>query len=54
VKDPKSKDLSSGIRALDTKSWKQRSIFKERDFDVQAMMDADYELAARLRAEEQR
>nr|GEY03864.1 hypothetical protein [Tanacetum cinerariifolium] len=33
---------------------KQSSIFKERDFDVQAMMDADYELAARLKAEEQR
>nr|GEZ55256.1 hypothetical protein [Tanacetum cinerariifolium] len=33
---------------------KQRLIFKERDFDVQAMMDVDYELAARLRAEEQR
>nr|GEX00106.1 hypothetical protein [Tanacetum cinerariifolium] len=33
---------------------KQRSIFEESDFDVQAMMDADYELVARLRAEEQR
>nr|GEU66986.1 hypothetical protein [Tanacetum cinerariifolium] len=36
------------------RNLKQRSIFEERDFDVQAMMDADYELAARLRAEEQR
>nr|GEX85287.1 hypothetical protein [Tanacetum cinerariifolium] len=36
------------------KNLKQRSIFEERDFDVQAMMDADYEPAARLRAEEQR
>nr|GEZ94551.1 hypothetical protein [Tanacetum cinerariifolium] len=36
------------------RNLKQRSIFKESDFDVQAMMDADYELAARLRAEEQR
>nr|GEV63736.1 hypothetical protein [Tanacetum cinerariifolium] len=33
---------------------KQRLIFEESDFDVQAMMDADYELAARLRSEEQR
>nr|GEU40017.1 hypothetical protein [Tanacetum cinerariifolium] len=33
---------------------KQGSIFEERDFDVQAMMDVDYELATRLRAEEQR
>nr|GEW13233.1 reverse transcriptase domain-containing protein [Tanacetum cinerariifolium] len=33
------------------RNLKQRSIFKEIDFDVQAMMDADYELAARLRAE---
>nr|GEX91074.1 hypothetical protein [Tanacetum cinerariifolium] len=36
------------------KQGRQRSIFKERDFDVQSMMDVDYELAARLRAEEQR
>nr|GEX09076.1 hypothetical protein [Tanacetum cinerariifolium] len=36
------------------RNFKQRSIFEESDFDVQAMMDADYELAARLRAEEQR
>nr|GEW84066.1 hypothetical protein [Tanacetum cinerariifolium] len=34
------------------RNLKQRSIFEERYFDVQAMMDADYELAARLRAEE--
>nr|GEV48738.1 hypothetical protein [Tanacetum cinerariifolium] len=34
------------------RNLKQRSIFEESDFDVQAMMDADYELAARLRAEE--
>nr|GFA51382.1 retrotransposon Orf1 [Tanacetum cinerariifolium] len=34
------------------KNLKQRSIFEESDFDVQAMMDADYELDARLRAEE--
>nr|GEX24139.1 ribonuclease H-like domain-containing protein [Tanacetum cinerariifolium] len=33
------------------RNLKQRSIFEESDFDVQAMMDADYELAARLRAE---
>nr|GFA65697.1 hypothetical protein [Tanacetum cinerariifolium] len=36
------------------RNLKQRSIFEESDFDVQAMMDADYELAARLRVEEQR
>nr|GEU79176.1 hypothetical protein [Tanacetum cinerariifolium] len=36
------------------RNLKQRSIFEERDFDVQAMMDADYELATRLRAEERR
>nr|GEX16631.1 hypothetical protein [Tanacetum cinerariifolium] len=41
------KDASNQGRNL-----KQRSIFEESDFDVQAMMDADYELAARLRAEE--
>nr|GEX07890.1 retrotransposon Orf1 [Tanacetum cinerariifolium] len=36
------------------RNLKQNSIFKENDFDVQAMMDVDYELAVRLRAEEQR
>nr|GEW75284.1 hypothetical protein [Tanacetum cinerariifolium] len=36
------------------KQGKQRSIFEERDFDVQAMLDVDYGLVARLRAEEQR
>nr|GEY82487.1 hypothetical protein [Tanacetum cinerariifolium] len=36
------------------RNLKQMSIFEERNFDVQAMIDADYELAARLRAEEQR
>nr|GEZ80669.1 hypothetical protein [Tanacetum cinerariifolium] len=36
------------------RNLKQRSNFEESDFNVQAMMDADYELAARLRAEEQR
>nr|GEY06365.1 hypothetical protein [Tanacetum cinerariifolium] len=36
------------------RNLKQRSIFKESNFDVQAMMDANYELAARLRVEEQR
>nr|GEY33503.1 hypothetical protein [Tanacetum cinerariifolium] len=36
------------------RNLKQVSIFEESDFDVQAMIDADYELAARLRAEEQR
>nr|GEZ05567.1 hypothetical protein [Tanacetum cinerariifolium] len=36
------------------RNLKQRSIFEESDFDVQVMMDADYELAARLRAEEKR
>nr|GEV25092.1 retrotransposon Orf1 [Tanacetum cinerariifolium] len=36
------------------KNLKQRSIFEESDFDVQAMMDANYELVARLRAEEER
>nr|GEU63346.1 hypothetical protein [Tanacetum cinerariifolium] len=45
-------DASKEDRNL--KQWKQRSIFKERDFDVQYMMDANYELAARLRGEEQR
>nr|GEU86173.1 hypothetical protein [Tanacetum cinerariifolium] len=34
------------------RNLKHRSIFKERDFDVQAMMDANYELATRLIAEE--
>nr|GEV14692.1 hypothetical protein [Tanacetum cinerariifolium] len=33
------------------RNLKQRSIFEESDFDVQVMTDADYELAARLRAE---
>nr|GEZ04138.1 hypothetical protein [Tanacetum cinerariifolium] len=32
----------------------QGQSLKKRDFNVQAMMDADYELAARLRAEQQR
>nr|GEW79159.1 hypothetical protein [Tanacetum cinerariifolium] len=36
------------------RNLKQRSIFEERDFDVQVMMDVDYELDARLRAEEHR
>nr|GEW90899.1 hypothetical protein [Tanacetum cinerariifolium] len=36
------------------RNLKHRSIFEESDFDVQAMMDADYELVTRLRAEEQR
>nr|GEV59746.1 hypothetical protein [Tanacetum cinerariifolium] len=45
-------DASKQERNL--KQGKQRSIFEERDFDVQAMMDADYELAARLRVEKQR
>nr|GEV83213.1 retrovirus-related Pol polyprotein from transposon TNT 1-94 [Tanacetum cinerariifolium] len=36
------------------RNLKQRSIFEESIFDVQAMMDADYELAARLKAEEQK
>nr|GEU60765.1 hypothetical protein [Tanacetum cinerariifolium] len=43
------KDASKQGRNL-----KKRSIFKESIFDVQTIMDADYELAARLRAEEQR
>nr|GEV34502.1 hypothetical protein [Tanacetum cinerariifolium] len=30
------------------RNLKQRSIFEERDFDVQAMMDADYEFAGRI------
>nr|GEY05069.1 hypothetical protein [Tanacetum cinerariifolium] len=30
------------------KQGKQRSIFEERDFDVQSMMDADYELAGMI------
>nr|GFC19987.1 hypothetical protein [Tanacetum cinerariifolium] len=34
------------------RNLKQMSIFEESDFDVQAMMDVDYELVARLRAEE--
>nr|GFA16464.1 hypothetical protein [Tanacetum cinerariifolium] len=45
-------DASKQGRIL--KYGKHGPIFEERDFDVQAMMDADYELAARLRAEEQR
>nr|GFD51392.1 hypothetical protein [Tanacetum cinerariifolium] len=36
------------------KQRKHRSVFEERDCDVQAMMDADYELDARLRTESQR
>nr|GEV69963.1 retrotransposon Orf1 [Tanacetum cinerariifolium] len=36
------------------RNLKQMSIFEESNFDVQAMMDADYELAARLKAKEQR
>nr|GEY70672.1 hypothetical protein [Tanacetum cinerariifolium] len=36
------------------RNLKHRSVFEESDFDVQAMMDAEYELVARLRAEEQR
>nr|GEU47774.1 hypothetical protein [Tanacetum cinerariifolium] len=36
------------------RNLKQRSIFEERDFDVQAMMETNYKLAKRLRAEEQR
>nr|GEW57094.1 hypothetical protein [Tanacetum cinerariifolium] len=36
------------------RNLKQGSIFEESIFDVQAMIDADYELAERLRAEEQR
>nr|GEU69724.1 hypothetical protein [Tanacetum cinerariifolium] len=36
------------------RNLKQRSIFKESNFDVQAMMDAVYELAARLKAKEKR
>nr|GFA46681.1 hypothetical protein [Tanacetum cinerariifolium] len=43
------KDASKHGRNL-----KQRSIFEESDFNVQAMMDTNYELAARLRAEDQR
>nr|GEW48121.1 hypothetical protein [Tanacetum cinerariifolium] len=39
---------------MNLKQGKQRSIFEERDFDVQAMIDANFELAARLRAKEQR
>nr|GEU46751.1 hypothetical protein [Tanacetum cinerariifolium] len=34
------------------RNLKQRSIFEESDFDDQAIMDVDYELATRLRAEE--
>nr|GEW07553.1 hypothetical protein [Tanacetum cinerariifolium] len=41
-------------QAKEERNLKQMSIFKESDFDVQAMMDADYKLAARLIAEEQR
>nr|GEZ71087.1 hypothetical protein [Tanacetum cinerariifolium] len=40
------------VSAAQGMKGKWRSIFEERDFYVQAMMDADYELAARLRAEE--
>nr|GEY14673.1 hypothetical protein [Tanacetum cinerariifolium]GEY31985.1 hypothetical protein [Tanacetum cinerariifolium] len=36
------------------RNLKQVSIFEEIDFDIQAMIDVDYELATRLRAEEQR
>nr|GEW43953.1 ribonuclease H-like domain-containing protein [Tanacetum cinerariifolium] len=36
------------------RNLKQRSIFKKSIFDVQAMIDADFELAVRLKAEKQR
>nr|GEX99294.1 hypothetical protein [Tanacetum cinerariifolium] len=36
------------------RNLKQMSIFEESDSDVQAMMDTDYELAARLRVKEHR
>nr|GEW67869.1 hypothetical protein [Tanacetum cinerariifolium] len=36
------------------RNLKQMLIFEEMDFDVQAMRDADYALAARVRAKEQR
>nr|GEV00263.1 ribonuclease H-like domain-containing protein [Tanacetum cinerariifolium] len=62
VPTPSSDPLPSGedsytlneLMVFCTSLQEQRSIFEERDFDVQAMMDADYELAAGLRAEEQR
>nr|GEY14301.1 hypothetical protein [Tanacetum cinerariifolium] len=36
------------------RNLKQRSIFEESNFDVLAIMDVDFELAARLKAEDQR
>nr|GEY29719.1 retrotransposon protein, putative, Ty1-copia subclass [Tanacetum cinerariifolium] len=45
------RSLSENDASKQGMNLKQRSIFEESDFDVQAMMDADYELAARLRAE---
>nr|GEU89091.1 hypothetical protein [Tanacetum cinerariifolium] len=48
------RSLGEEVASKQGRNLKQRSIFKESDFDVQAMMDADYEVAARLRAEERR
>nr|GEU47039.1 hypothetical protein [Tanacetum cinerariifolium] len=48
------KSLGEEHASKQGRNLKQRSIFEESDFDVQAMMDADYELAIRLRAEEQK
>nr|GEW35888.1 hypothetical protein [Tanacetum cinerariifolium] len=45
------RSMGKGDASKQGRNLKQRSIFEESIFDVQAMMDADYELAARLRAE---
>nr|GFB76897.1 hypothetical protein [Tanacetum cinerariifolium] len=50
----KRRSLSEKDASKQGMNLKQRSIFEESDFDVQAMMDVDYELATRFRAEEQR
>nr|GEV49660.1 putative retrotransposon Ty1-copia subclass protein [Tanacetum cinerariifolium] len=50
----KRKSLSEKDASKQGMNLKERSIFEESDFDVQAMMDADYELATRLRVEEQK
>nr|GFB19179.1 retrotransposon protein, putative, Ty1-copia subclass [Tanacetum cinerariifolium] len=50
--DPKSKKWLDVMNVeMQYMKDNDRSIFEESDFDVQTMMDADYELAARLKAE---
>nr|GEU76045.1 reverse transcriptase domain-containing protein [Tanacetum cinerariifolium] len=48
----KRRSLGEDDASKQRRNLKQRSIFEESIFDAQATMDADYELAARLGAEE--